>query len=131
MQICFYGNQPNNPTAIDINQLKIGLVEKNHYFFYQYLIVVTDDAESVTCHRTNGIISIPKKIPRKISLPGLTLTNDKKVKFSRKLSCPTLQRAKESQIFCEIENVQDFIDCEEVKPKYVAQPQAALVPKVW
>merc|ERR1712243_458566 len=87
------------------------------------------DSESVACHRTNGIVSIPRKISRKTSLPGFSSKIDT-VKFSRKVSCPILHRAKECQIFCDIENVEEYAESAEFLSKYVSQPRADLLPKV-
>ena len=80
------------------------------------------------CFRSSGIVKIPKKIPRKISLP--VIVNENNFIQQRKLSCPSLRKASELEIINQTELAEDLRFIAKETPAVTIQPKTEAVKKV-
>ena len=114
----------------DDNQKK---VFKSEYFLEnifasEFNNIFFTDEDSIPCFRSSGIVKIPKKIPRKISLP--VLVNENNFIQQRKLSCPSLKRACELEIINQTELAEDLRIIAKETPETLIQPKTEAVKKV-
>ena len=86
------------------------------------------DEDSVPCFRSSGIVQIPRKIPRKISLP--VIVNENNFIQQRKLSCPSLRKASELEIINQTELAEDLRFIAKETPAVTIQPKTEAVKKV-
>ena len=84
------------------------------------MIPIADDRDSVQCFRNSGIVKIPRKILRKSSVPAM-VSQREVVPSKRKISCPVIREAVQSQASCQLEVTEDFCDRKEIAPNYEIQ----------
>lgn len=92
---------------------------------YRYIFL---DEDSVPCFRSSGIVKIPRKIPRKISLP--VIVNGNNFIQQRKLSCPSLRKASELEIINQTELAEDLRLIAKETPVIIFQETTEAVKKV-
>ena len=59
------------------------------------MIQLSDCDEVTPCYRNTGVIPVPRKISRRVSVPAFCNQQNTPVQHSRKLSCPTQKRLQE------------------------------------
>ena len=98
-------------------------------------ILILDEDDITPCYRNSGIIPIPRKISRRVSVPAFCTTENPLPIISQKLSCPAPKRnvkikeAHEEEISDLSELINELIKESCAVPKCLIQPKSEAVIK--
>ena len=99
-------------------------------------ILIIDEDDITPCYRNSGIIPIPRKISRRVSVPAFCTTENPLPIISRKLSCPAprrnvkIKKAIEEELSDISELANEWISDTSAIPKCSIQPKSEAVLKV-
>ena len=90
-----------------------------------------DEDDLTPCYRNSGIIPVPRKIFRRVSVPAFSTSEKPPPRPSRKLSCPTLKirEACEEELSDLSELTKDFVKQYQFVKDTIAIPKYSIQPK--